>query len=227
VVKDPAAKMQAISAMAVAMGGHVVSSSMNETYTQGGVKAPEGSIVVRIPEGKLDDALNEIKGDVVEVRSESRSGEDVTNQYVDLESRLKAKRAAETKLMEILDKATTTEDTLATFDKLTQLQSDIEVIVGQMKYFEQSAALSAITVRLVAEKTIQPIKIAGWEPQGEARDALQALVEFFQGFVTFLIWLVILFIPVMAVIITLLALLWRLLRWFWRKVFPKKPVVTE
>jgi hypothetical protein len=89
VVKDPAAKMQAIAAMANSMGGFVVSSNMGETYTQDGTKVPEGSIVVRIPAAKLDDALKEIKGDAVDVQSESRSGQDVTKEYTDLQSQLK------------------------------------------------------------------------------------------------------------------------------------------
>ncbi len=226
VVKDPAAKMQAISAMANSMGGFVVSSNMGETYAQNGTKVPEGSLVVRIPAAKLDDALKEIKSDAVDVQNESRSGQDVTKEYTDLQSQLKNLVATEEQLTLIMQKAENTEDVLAVFNQLTQIRGQIEVIKGQMQYYEQSAALSAVSVRLVAEETIQPIKIAGWEPQGEARDAAQALVNFFQGFVNFLIWLVILYIPVAAVIITLLALLWRLLRWFWRKVFPKKPATT-
>jgi len=226
VVKDPAAKMQAIAAMANSMGGFVVSSNMGETYTQDGTKVPEGSIVVRIPAAKLDDALKEIKGDAVDVQSESRSGQDVTKEYTDLQSQLKNLESTEQQLTLIMQKAEKTEDVLTVFNQLTEIRGQIEVIKGQMQYYEQSAALSAVSVRLVAEQTIQPIKIAGWEPQGEARDAAQALVNFFQGFVNFLIWLVILYIPVAVVLIILLALLWRLLRWFWRKVFPKKPVTT-
>jgi hypothetical protein len=121
--------------------------------------------------------------------------------------------------MQNTDKA---EDTLMVFNQLTQVQSDIEVLKGQINYYDQAASLSAISVRLIAEQSVQPIKIAGWQPQGVARDAVQALINFFQGFGSFLIWLVIFVIPVAAVIIFLLALLWRLLRWFWRKVFPKK-----
>ena len=77
-------------------------------------------------------------------------------------------------------------------------------------------------MRVLAEQTIQPIVIAGWQPQGVARDSVQMLINFFQGFADFLIRLVIFFIPVAAILIVLLALLWRLLRWFWRKVFPRK-----
>jgi hypothetical protein len=222
VVKDPETKMLEIGAMAQRLGGFVVSSNMGKTPISDNVSVSEGNISIRVPAKDLDTALNEIKAETVEVQNENRSGQDVTDKYVDLQSQLKAKQAAETKLYEILDKTEKAEDTLMVFNQLTQIQSDIEVLKGQINYYEQAAALSAISVRLIAEESIQPIQIAGWRPQGVARDALQALIDFFQGFVNFLIWLVIFILPVAAVIITLMALLWRLLRWFWRKVFPKK-----
>ena len=107
------------------------------------------------------------------------------------------------------------------------MQSDIEVLKGQINYYDQASTLSAVSVRLVAEETVKPLVIAGWQPQGVARDAAQALISFFQGFANFLIWLVIFILPVAAVLIALLALLWRLLRWFWSKLFPRKtPQVT-
>jgi hypothetical protein len=222
VVKDPQAKMLAIGAMAQRLGGFVVSSNMGKTPIAENVTVSQGNISIRVPAKDLDTALDEIKQDTVEVQNENRSGQDVTDKYVDLQSQLKAKQAAEAKLYEILQKTEKAEDTLMVFNQLTQIQSEIEVLKGQINYYEQAAALSEVTVSLLAEETIQPIKIAGWQPQGVARDAVQALIDFFQGFVNFLIWLVIFIIPIAAVIITLLALLWRLLRWFWRKVFPKK-----
>jgi hypothetical protein len=135
---------------------------------------------------------------------------------------LKARESAAAKLDEIMQKTEKAEDTLLVFNQLTQVQSDIEVLKGQINYFDQASTLSAVNVRLVAEQTIKPIEIAGWQPQGVARDAIQSLVNFFQGFVNFLIWLVLFVIPVAAVIIVLLAVLWRLLSWFWRKLFPRK-----
>jgi hypothetical protein len=224
VVKDPQAKMLEISALAERLGGFVVSSNLGQTYVGDNVKVPEGSIVIRVPAKDLDSALAEIKASVVEVQSENRNGQDVTDQYVDLQSQLKAKQAAADKLYEILQKTEKAEDTLAVFNQLTQVQSEIEVLKGQINYYDQAAALSSISVQVLAEETIQPIVIAGWQPQGVARDSVQMLINFFQGFADFLIRLVIFIIPVAAVLIVLLALLWRLLRWFWRKVFPKKTV---
>lgn len=201
VVADPQAKMTAIAEMAKQMGGFVVSSNLYQTYIQGGGTAPEGAITIRVPAEKLDAALSQIKADAVEVRNENRSGQDVTDQYVDLQSRLKAKQAAEQKLLQIMEKAEKTEDVLNVFYQLSAVQSDIEVLKGQIKYYEQAAALSAISVTLIAEATIKPIEIGGWKPKGVARDAAQALIYFFQGFVNFLIWLVIFILPMLVLVL--------------------------
>lgn len=222
VVTDPKAKLVAISQLAQELGGFVVASNLYETTTENGAPVPAGSLTIRIPAEQLENALARIKTDVIDVQSENRTGQDVTNEYVDLQSRLKARQAAEAQLLKMMEQSQNAEDTLAIFNQLTQLQSEIEVLKGQIKYYEEAAAMSAISIRLVAEASIQPIEIGGWKPQGVARDAVQALVNFFKGFVNFLIWLIIFIIPVGAVIIFMLALLWRLLRWFWRKVFPKK-----
>jgi hypothetical protein len=222
VVKDPQAKMLEIGALAQRLGGFVVSSNMGQTSVGNNTTVHEGTINIRVPAKELDNALKEIKTNIVEIQAENRTGQDVTDQYVDLQSQLKAKQAAADKLYEIMSKTEKAEDTLLVFNQLNQVQTEIEVLKGQINYFDQAATLSAVNVRLIAEQTIQPIKIAGWQPQGVARDAIQSLVNFFQNFVNFLIWLVLFIIPVAAVIIVLLALLWRLVRWFWRKVFPRK-----
>ena len=195
VVKDPEASMASISKLAEEMGGFVVSSNLYQTYTNSGLPVPEASIVIRVPAEKLNDALKKIKVDAVEVQSENQSGQDVTSEYVDLESQLKNLEAAERQLTEIMSKAEKTEDVLNVFNQLTSIRGQIESIKGQMKYFEESAALSAVTVRLVAEETVQPIEVLGWKPQGTLRDAVQNLIYFWQDFVDFLIWFAVNFLP--------------------------------
>jgi hypothetical protein len=222
VVADPEAKMQAIQKMAESMGGFVVSSNIYQTYTSNNVKVPEGNITVRIPAGKLDQALEQIKEDAVEVQNETRSGQDVTSEYVDLQSRLKTHQQAAEQLSEILSEKTESQEVLDVFNQLVYHREQIELIKGQMNYFEEAAALSAVSVRIIAEDTLQPLEIAGWKPVGVARDALQTLINFFQGFINFLIWLIILIIPAGILILGLLWLVWRLFSFLWRKLFPHK-----
>jgi len=188
VVKDPETRMKEISAMAVEMGGFVVSSNLYQSfYGPSNIEVPEATITIRVPSEKLDEALTKIKEGSSDVQFENISGQDVTSQYVDLQSQLKAKQAAEKKLLEILDKAEKAEDVLAIYLQVQSVQTEIEILKGQIKYFEESAALSAVSVRLVAEEGTQPIEVGGWKIEGTARDAIQDLIGFLQGFVYFLI----------------------------------------
>jgi len=187
VVKDPKARMNRINDLTKELGGFVVSSNLYQSFTSAGVEVPEASMVIRVPSEKLDEALDEIKRGVVDVQYENRSGLDVTSQYVDLQSQLSAKQAAEKKLLEILDKAEKAEDVLAIYLQVQSVQTEIEVLKGQIKYYEESAALSAISVRIIAEEGTQPIEIGPWKPEGAAKDAVQDLIFFFQNFVDFLI----------------------------------------
>jgi len=162
VVADPKVRMQEIADLANEMGGFVVSSNIYTTYYgPNSSEAPEATIVVRIPSDKLDDALEAIKKDTVDIQYENRSGQDVTNVYIDLQSQLKAKEAAEKKLLEFLDDADDTEGALAVYQQLQIIQSEIEVLKGQIKYYDESVALSAVSVRLIADETVQPVEIGG------------------------------------------------------------------
>jgi len=201
VVTDPKARMQEIADLATSMGGFVVSSNIYTTYYgPNSSEAPEATIVVRIPSDKLDNALEAIKKDAVDIQYENRSGQDVTNVYVDLQSQLKAKQAAEKKLLEILDQANETEDVLAVYSQLQIIQSEIEVLKGQIKYYDESVALSAVSVRLIADETVQPVEIGGWKLDGAANDAIQNLINFTQGFTRFLIQLVLFLLPALILI---------------------------
>ena len=216
VVADPQKKMDAINQMAKDMGGYLVSMNMSEVYTPDGNTAPQGSIAIRVPSVKLDSALSQIKAGVVKVQSENRSGQDVTSQYVDLQSQLTNLEKAEQDLLAIMDEAknnpgndstTKTQDVLNVYNQIVNIRGQIEQIKGQMQYIEETTSTSAINVTLIAEDTIKPIQIGGWKPQGVARDAVQALVKFLQGFVNFVIYLILLVLPILIVVFGPIALI--------------------
>lgn len=228
VVKDVHARVKAIEDMASAMGGFVVSANVYQTTARDGTPVPQAQVVVRVPQQRLDEALDQIKKDTVDVQNETRSGQDVTDQYVDLQSQLTAKEAAADQLLSIMKDAHKTEDVLAVYSQLQQIQSEIQVLKGQIKYTEQSAALSAVTVNIIAEETIKPLEVGGWKPQGVARDAIQSLIYFWQGFIDFMIRFVLLILPVLVTIAIPIYLAFLLLRWIFRKLRkPKAPAVIE
>jgi hypothetical protein len=99
-----------------------------------------------------------------------------------------------------MDEARTTEDVMTVFQQLTSIREEIEVIQGQIKYYRESASLSAISVYLQAKEAFEPITIAGWQPGLEAQKALQALVEGGKFLAEMLIWLGIFVVPFLAAI---------------------------
>jgi hypothetical protein len=216
VVTDPQKKSDAIYLMAKNLGGYLVSENMSQVYTPSGTAVPQGTISIRVPADKLDSALSQIEAGVVDVQSENRSGQDVTSQYVDLQSQLTNLQKAEQDLQVIMDDAknnpgndstTKTQDVLNVYNQIVSIRGQIEQIQGQMKYIDETTSTSSINVTLIAEETIKPITIGGWKPQGVARDAVQALVKFLQGFVNFVIYFVLLVIPILIVVFGPIALI--------------------
>lgn len=198
-VEDPLTAMDAVIAMAEDAGGFVVNSNTYQSTNSSGQKIPHVSLTVRVPAGQLESIMDAIKGltpdPSEDVLSENVSGQDVTAEYTDLESRLRNLEAAEAALVELMDQAQDTEDVLDVFDELTYYRGEIESVKGRMQYLEESAALSAITVEIVAKESLQPIEIAGWEPKGTVKKAVEALIETGQTIVDGLIWLGIYCLP--------------------------------
>jgi len=228
VVKDPKASMAEITKLAETMGGFVVSSNLYQSYYgPNNTEVPEATITIRVPVEKLDEALGSIKAGVVDVNYENVTGQDVTGEYVDLQSRLTAKQAAEKKLLQILDAAEKSEDVLAIYMQIQNVQTEIEILKGQIKYYEESAALSAISVRLIAEAGTQPITVGPWTPTGTAKEAVQDLIYFFQNFVEFLIRFVLYNLPALILIGIPLFLVFLGGRAIFRRVKKSKVVVEE
>ena len=217
-VEDPSASMDAIAEMAEEMGGFVVNANLYKQELESGVQVPRASITVRVPAEKLNQALSQIKSESdQDPLSESIDSQDVTRDYVDLQSRLKNLEATEAKLTEIMDDAIKTEDVLSVYNQLVNVREQIEVIKGQINYYQESAALSAISVELLADEAVQPLTIGGWQPVGVAKDAIQALINTAKFLVNAIIWIVIYVLPVLALLYLIfilpLSLLWRA----WRK----------
>jgi hypothetical protein len=201
VVEDPAASVEAISALAESMGGFVVSSNVFETSFGDSslgepIRAKQANITIRIPSDRLDEALKTIKDDAVEVQNQNVSGQDVTEEYTDLQSRLRNLEAAEQQLLDIMEDSTDTEATLAVLQELRQVRGEIEVLQGRIQYLEQSSRLSSVSVDLIPDVATQPLQIGRWTPEGTAREAVEALINALRFLADTAIWGVICVVPV-------------------------------
>jgi hypothetical protein len=203
-VIDPAKSMDDIIKMTDEMKGFVVSSNIYKTRNENGLDLPEAHLTIRIPAARLTDAMDQIKSLVpdanTDVLSETRSGQNVTKEYTDLKSRLKNLEDAEAQLREIMASATRTEDVMSVFNQLTQVREQIEVIKGQIKYYEESAAMSAIDITVRSKASVAPLSIGGWQPGGVARDAIQSLINALKFFANAAIWIILFLLPVLILL---------------------------
>jgi len=211
VVDDPSKSMDAISRLAEELGGFVVTANLAQTQLESGLEVPHATITIRVPAEKLDQALERIQAESDQLPlNKTLDSQDVTREYTDLQSRLRNLEDAEEQLRDIMDQAVRTEDVLNVYNRLVEVREQIEVIKGQIQYYEQSAALSAISVDLMANEAVQPLTIGGWQPVGVAKDAVQALINSLKVIANIAIWLVIFVLPVLAVlfVIFILPLVW-------------------
>ncbi|MBI3764042.1 MAG: DUF4349 domain-containing protein [Chloroflexi bacterium] len=215
-VKDPAASSDEIAKLAESLGGFVISTNVyGTTYGPNNTPVKQASISIRVPAERLTEALTRIKALAVDVTSENVSGQDVTSEYTDLQSRLKNLEAAEKQLQTIMDCATKTEDVLNVYNQLVSVREQIEVIKGQIKYYEESAAFSQVSIELVPDVVAQPLDIGGWRPEGVAKEAFEALIKSLQTLVNILIYLGICGVPfaIVFVLPTVLAVRYGWKRW--------------
>jgi len=195
VVPDTQAALDEINSLVDELEGYIVQSNVYQ-YQEG----LQASVTFRIPADSLDQALTRVRDLATEVRSQNVSGEDMTEEYVDLQSRLRHLQATEQRLLEFLEEAEDTEAALAVYDQLRQVQGEMEQVKGRMQYLEQSAAMATVSVEIIPDELAQPIQVGGWHPEGTLRNAIQSLIRVLQFLVNAAIVIVILIVPTVALI---------------------------
>jgi hypothetical protein len=204
VVADVLDTRDDIARLATSYGGYVVASSI-----RGEEEDLRGNITIRVPDDLFEQALAEMRGMAVRVTEESTSSYDVTEEYVDLQSRLKNAEATEQQYLNILEKATDVEDILRVYERLTYVRQEIEQIKGRMQYLERTSSMSLIEARLEPEASAKPLARAGWNALEVFKSAIRGLSVAGQVIGTIAIWLLI-FIPIWGTILGII--IWRVRR---------------
>ena len=133
-------------------GGYIVESNVYQEDDQ----TSSGNMIVRIPEKHFEKFLADAEGQAAKVLERNVTGQDVTEQYVDLQSRVKSKRAVEERLLAFMSKAQKTEDLLKISSDLAKVQEEIEVMVGKMKYLENQTSFSTVELLMYENKVVVP-----------------------------------------------------------------------
>jgi hypothetical protein len=132
--------------------GYIIQSNIYQDSDQ----TYHASLTIRVPQGSFEQFLDQAEGLAVKVEQRNVSGSDVSEEYVDLESRLKSKRAVESRLLDFMQKATTTEDLLKISTDLATVQEQIEQITGRIKYLDNQVDFATISIALSENKISVP-----------------------------------------------------------------------
>jgi hypothetical protein len=163
-----------------------------------------GTVTLRVPVKEFEKTVAGLKKIAKVVNSENISGVDVTEEFVDMEARLKNLRIEEGQYQEILKRAVKIEDILKVNEYLFNVRGEIEGIEGRIKYLSNLTDLATIEVSLSEEPTIK-IPTSEWRPLNTIKTAFSAMLRMAQGFVSLLIWLVFIGLPIAVVIWAIIA----------------------
>ncbi len=186
------------------VGGYIVSSRIwfQEYY---GENYKYASITIGVPVDQFEVSLRRIRDLAIRVSNETASGEDVTDQFVDLESRLRNLEATQERIQSFLQDAKTVDEALRINQELAAIEAQIEEVKGRMNYLKDRSSFSTITVTVSpqlpeiepATPTPTPTPVP-WNPGDTLQDATHSLVNAYQGIIEFAIWLFVAILPVIA-----------------------------
>lgn len=175
--------VQEAIAIAERHGGFVLESQV------GGIDEGTGSVVLRIPAEQFESALGELKDLAVDggVESERVSGQDVSQEFVDLQSRLRNYEAQETVLLGLMEKAATVSDSIRVQRELTNVQLEIEQLRGRLNFLKDQTQFSTITLGMREAGAAEP-KPTGtiakaWDQAKETFGAVVSAVIISTGFI--------------------------------------------
>ena len=205
-VASPTEGQRKIFSAAETHGGFVVTSEMTQQASDDKSK-PEVSVnlVVRVPALQFDQVMEEIRGVANRVLQEKRTGQDVTEEFIDLEARSKNQKALEVQFLEIMKRAGKVEDALEVQRQIADVRTEIEKLEGRKRFLENQATLSTINVTL--QTPTQIVNAVGfWY---NVRSAFAEGVDVALAIILFLIRAVIASLPILVLIVLPAALIGR------------------
>jgi len=203
---------------AVLVNGFVQNSSVTEN--EKGQKY--ATIILRAPAASFESLINKIKALAKLVEREDVNGQEVTQEYVDLQADLTHNQAVEAQYLELLKRAQKVEKIIAVRDKLDQVQAEIERIKGRIRYLDNQTEMSTIAVTISSEAKVT-LPAEKWQPWVVIKEAAKNLIVGVQNFVNFIIILIFSIISLIPYLI-LIYLIYLLVKWLIKKF--KKPKQT-
>jgi uncharacterized protein YdcH (DUF465 family) len=199
-VEDVGQTSERVVQTAREMGGFMVSTSYNSPGDEA-----FATVTVRVPTERLDEALSQFRSLAVKVTSENLLGEDVTEQYEDLDQRIETLKATKAKFEEILARATQIDDIVRINQEIINLEQQIDFATGQKMALEDNARLTKVTVYLSTDELALPYTPdEAFRPGVIFKNAVRSLLSTIQDGAGLVIWLgvySVVWVPILLLII--------------------------
>jgi hypothetical protein len=190
---------RAVTSIAESHSGFVVTSEAKQREaTEPAKRTLDIKLVVRVPSNQFGAALNEIEGLATNLTQRNVNGQDVTEEFIDLEARLKTQKALETQFLEIMRQANKVADALEVQRQIADVRTEIEKLEGRRRFLESRTSLSSITVNI---QSPTPIVVSTSGFGRSVREAVSESIEVASGIVLFLVRFVIVMVPIFALLI--------------------------
>ncbi|HWQ99540.1 MAG TPA: DUF4349 domain-containing protein [Candidatus Methylomirabilis sp.] len=211
-VADAAKSSDQVKTVVTVKGGYVESSTISDD----GTGPREAELLVRVPVASFEQTIAELKGLAVVVLNEEVAGQDITEEFVDVESDLRNAKAEEASYLEIMKRSGKIEEVLAVAERLADVRGRIQRLEGRKRYMENKTDLATIRVTLT-EETRVAVPTRTWDPLEVVRQSASELVQTLQAFVDFLVRFIIglvAVLPFLAFTAFIVWFGWKLVKWF-------------
>jgi len=139
VVRDYKRTHKELTAMIARFGGEIISEQESRSETTW-----EAQLEIRVPSVKFDSCLNTLAGADENLLEKNITSKDVTEEYVDVAARMKARKEVEQRYLDILKQAKNVEDVLKVEAQLKTIREEVEAAQGRLQYMDHNVSMSAI-----------------------------------------------------------------------------------
>lgn len=172
-----------------ALGGYIENINVYNGSSRYGSTNKNANMTIRIPKDKLDEFVTKV-AEVSNVVSRDESTQDVTMQYVDLESHKKALVTEQERLLELLGQAESVEDIIAIEERLSQVRYELESMESQLRTYDNLVDFSTVYLNITEVERLTPVEeVSAMERM--AAGFVNSLKSLMKGIKNFLIALVI------------------------------------
>jgi hypothetical protein len=211
-IENPGEGQQKITAIVESHNGFVITSEFSQFSRA--IDNQSVTIAVRVPAAQFNETLAEIHAVGTRIIFENITGQDVTEEFLDLQARMRTQKALEEQLLQIMKKTGNVSNALEVQRELTNVRTEIERITGRTQFLENQSALSTITILLQTPSAIVAASTSG--VGDKFKRAFADGIRFALGIILFLIRALFALTPILVFIVYPI--------YFWRKRFSGRPI---